>query len=116
METLERRAMATKNELYREGRQLQNDKKYDEAVSKYQAAVAEADKYALAFHALVQCFTELGRHEEAINAAKRIIELEPDDQFSYIAISRAYQRAGMIPEAEYAMMQGQQAAFRSPPR
>lgn len=105
--------MASKEDLYREGAQLKNDRKFEEAAAKFKESAALDDKFSLPLHAIVQCYTELGRHEEAIAYAKKIVELEPDDHFAYIALSRAYQRGGMIPEAEYAMMQGQQAQARA---
>ncbi|MFO0945509.1 MAG: hypothetical protein U1D30_06135 [Planctomycetota bacterium] len=108
--------MATKEELFKEGAKLKNEKKYDEAIVKLQESAAMDEKFTLPLHALVQCFTETNRHEESVNAAKKIVEIEPDDFMAYIALSRAYQRAGLIPEAEYAMMQGQQAQMRAQSR
>lgn len=105
--------MATKEELYREGKKLKDAKEFEPAIAKLKEAVALDPKFTMPMHALVQCYTETARHEEAIQLAKRIVEIEPDDQFSYIALSRAYQRGGLIPEAEYAMMQGQQAQMRA---
>ena len=40
--------------------------------------------------------------EKAVYHAKKVVELEPDDTFSYTALSVIYQRCGMIPEAEHA--------------
>ena len=105
--------MPTKGELYKEGVRLKDEKQFEEALAKLQEAAAQDEKETLPLHATVQCLTELGRHEEAIELAKKIITIEPDDQFSYIALSRAYQRYGMIPEAEYAMVQGQQVQQRA---
>lgn len=104
--------MPTNVEVYKEGVKLKDAKEYEAAIAKLKEAFAMDEKYTMPLHAIVQCLTELGRHEEAIATAKRITEIEPDDQFAYIALSRAYQRGGFIPEAEYAMMQGQQAQFR----
>lgn len=107
--------MSTTMELYRQGRQLQAEKKFEEALAKLQEAAAQDDKDTVILGALTQCLTSLDRHEEAIATAKRIVEIEPDDFFSYIALSRAYRDAKMIPEAEYAMLQGQQAQMRAKP-
>lgn len=103
----------TNVELYKEGVKLKEAKDYEGAVAKLSESIQLDPKYTLPYHAIVQCFTELGRHTEAIETAKKIVELEPNDQFSYIALSRAYVRDGKIPEAEYAMMQGQQAQMRA---
>ena len=105
--------MATADQLYKEGQALFNQKKYDEALAKYREA-HEADKDdVIPMHAMVQAYTELERHEEAIEMAKKLTEIEPDDHFAFIGLSRAYQRAGMIPEAEMAMAQGQQVQMRA---
>ena len=40
--------------------------------------------------------------EEAIYHAQKVVELEPEDTFSYTALSVIYQRCGRIPEAEEA--------------
>jgi Flp pilus assembly protein TadD len=45
----------------------------------------------------------LRRHDEAIQHALKVCELEPKDAFSFTALSVTYQRAGHIPEAEEAM-------------
>jgi tetratricopeptide (TPR) repeat protein len=105
--------MATFREVFREGRQLQANKEFDKAIEKLTEAAGLEEKTSTALQALAQCYTELGRHQEAIDTAKKAVEREPDDQFSYISLSRAYQRGGFIPEAEYAMAQGQQAAWRA---
>lgn len=101
--------MADAKELFLAGKKLKEAKQHAEAVEKLQECLAVDDKYVFALHAIVQSLTELGRHEEAIEHGKKIIELEPGDHFSYIALSRAYQRAGMIPEAEHYLMLGNQA-------
>jgi predicted Zn-dependent protease len=62
--------------------------------------------------AATQCYTELGMHMEAIETAKKAVEKEPEDQFPYISLSRAYQRGGFIPEAEYAMAKGNEVAYK----
>jgi len=105
--------MATFKDLFREGRQLQVNKDFEAAIEKLSAASELEEKTSTALQALAQCYTELGRHQDAIDAAKKAVEKEPNDQFSYISLSRAYQRGGFIPEAEYAMAQGQQAAWRA---
>lgn len=105
--------MATKIELYREGVKLKDAKEFAPAIEKFKEALALDEKFTMPLHAMVQCYTELGNHEEAIRVATQIVQIEPDDQFSYISLSRAYQRGGLIPEAEMAMMQGQQAQIRA---
>lgn len=105
--------MADAKELFLAGKKLKEEKKYEEAVEMLTACLAADEKFGLGLHAIVQCLTELGRHDEAIEYGRKLVDLEPNDNFSYIALSRAYQRAGMIPEAEHMMMMGHQVAARS---
>jgi tetratricopeptide (TPR) repeat protein len=105
--------MADAKELFLEGKKLKEKKEYEAAVSKLQECLAVDGQFVYALHAIVQCLTELGRHEEAIQFGKQLVEFQPDDNFSYIALSRAYQRAGMIPEAEHMMALGHQVAARA---
>ena len=100
-------------EMFRAGRQMQSDKKFEDALPKLREAAALEEGTTSALMAIAQCLTELGRHQEAIDTAKLAVEKEPNDQFPYIALSRAYQRGGFIPEAEYAMAQGQQMAWKA---
>ena len=60
-------------------------------------------------HALATCGVErlygrLGRIDEAVEHAQRVCELEPDDPFSFVALSLICQKAGLIAEAEEASM------------
>jgi Flp pilus assembly protein TadD len=48
-------------------------------------------------------YTKLKRHDEAIAHAQHVCQLEPNDAFSFTALSVTFQRAGKIPEAEEAM-------------
>jgi tetratricopeptide (TPR) repeat protein len=65
----------------------------DQAVAKLQAALAVNEKYALAHSALAVALQKMGQHEEALNHARRVAELEPMDPFSYTALSVTFQRA-----------------------
>ena len=74
---------------------------------------------ALAHTALAVVLQRLGRHEEAIQHAVRVTELEPHDPFSYTALSVTYQRAfagtnqmGYIRLAEDAMERSRQLSQR----
>jgi tetratricopeptide (TPR) repeat protein len=42
----------------------------------------------------------LGRHARAIEAGKKLCELTPDDVLAHTTLSRLYQAAGLIAEAE----------------
>lgn len=107
--------MATVDQLYDEAINLQQAGKLDEAIAKLESlAVAQPD-YALCHAALSVFYGKLERYDEAVEHAKRVCELEPDDPFSYMAMSLICQRAGRIPEAEQALgvaMEKQWAAQR----
>jgi Flp pilus assembly protein TadD len=68
-----------------------------------EAVIATDPDFALAHSALAAWCTRLERHQDAVRHARRVVELEPKDPFSYTALSVACMRAGMIPEAEDAL-------------
>jgi Flp pilus assembly protein TadD len=73
------------------------------AVAMLEAVVVDDPNFALAHSALAAWCTRLERHQDAVRHARRVVELEPKDPFSYTALSVACMRAGMIPEAEDAL-------------
>ncbi len=79
--------------LYDQADKLKDEGKLEEAVAKYEEALAADPGYSLAHSALAIICQKLGRHEEAINHARRVCELEPHDPFSFTALSVTYQRA-----------------------
>ncbi len=88
-------------------------------MAKLQEAIALDDAYALAHSALAVVLQRLGRHDQAIQHALRVAELEPSDPFSYTALSVTYQRAfagtnemGYIRLAEDAMERSRQLSQR----
>jgi Flp pilus assembly protein TadD len=95
--------MPTKEELYDQADKLKDSGDLEGAVGRLNELLAEHPDYALAHSALAVVYTRLRRHDEAIRHAQRVCELEPNDPFSYTAMSVTYQRAGKIPEAEDAM-------------
>ena len=95
--------MARQHELYDEADQLKEQGKLEEAVGKLNEAVGIDVDFALGHSALAVILGKLGRHADAVRHAQRVCELEPNDSFSFTALSVICQRAGMIPEAEDAM-------------
>ena len=107
--------MPTVDQRYDEAIELQQQGKLEEAVGKLSALIAEFPDYALGHSALSVFYGKLGRHDEAVEHAKKVCELEPDDSFSFMSMSLICQRAGRLPEAEEALgiaMQKQWAARR----
>ena len=95
--------MPTVDQRYDEAIELQQQGKLEEAMGKLTALLADQPDYALAHAALSVFSGKLGQHDEAVAHAKKVCELEPDDPFSFMALSLICQRAGRIPEAEKAM-------------
>ena len=95
--------MATVDQLYDEAIELQQAGKLDEAVGKLETLLVENADYALAHSALAVFYGKLDRADEAVEHARRVCELEPDDPFSYMAMSMICQRAGRTTEAEQAL-------------
>jgi Flp pilus assembly protein TadD len=95
--------MPTNEELYDEAEKLKDAGNLEEAVAKCQALLAQDPGYALAHSMLAVVYTRLRRHEEAVQHAQKVCQLEPNDPFSFTALSVTCQRAGKIPEAEDAM-------------
>ena len=92
--------MPTKEELYDEGIDLFGDGKVDDAIAKYREALALDASYVDAWHGLAMAYNDAGRHAEAIEAGKKLCELTPDDVLAHTSLSRFYQAADRIAEAE----------------
>lgn len=102
--------MPTPHELYDEADRLKDDGKFPEAAEKLEELVKMDPTFALAHSALGVVLGKLGRHEEAIEHAQQVCQLEPEEPFSYTALSVICQRAfagtgnhGYIQMAEDAM-------------
>jgi len=95
--------MPTPEEIYNEAEKLKDEGKLEEAIQKLNDLLAETADYALAHSALAVLYGKLGQHDKAIEHGLKVCELEPNDSFSFTAMSVTYQRAGRIPEAEDAM-------------
>jgi Tfp pilus assembly protein PilF len=95
--------MPTNEELYSEAERLKDSGDLEGAAKKLEDLLAQDPQFALAHSALAVICGRLRRHDEAIQHALKVCELEPKDAFSFTALSVTYQRAGHIPEAEEAM-------------
>lgn len=95
--------MPTNEELYSEAEKLKDAGKIEEAVAALERLVEQDPSYALAHSALAVLCGRLKRHDDAIRHGLKVCELEPNEPFSFTAMSVTFQRAGKIPEAEEAM-------------
>ena len=94
--------MATPNELYDQALDLRDRGEKPAAIAVLEQAVADDPAFAIGHGMLAKLYADLAETEEAIDHARKVVELEPDDTFSYTALSVIYQRCGKIPEAEQA--------------
>lgn len=85
--------MATPQDIYNEADRLKEEGKLDEAIAKLQEALVLDERFALAHSALAVLYGKMGQHEDAIRHAQKVCELEPEDAFSFTALSVTYQRA-----------------------
>lgn len=92
--------MATKEELFDRAIDAVADGDLEAAVTAYREALAVDPDYADALEGLSMALADLERFEEAIAAAVRVAELQPDEILSYTNVSRIYQKAGDVPRAE----------------
>jgi len=72
----------------------------DEAIAKYREAIAMAPDFADAWEGLSMALADKELWEQALEAAKKVAELTPGEQLAFTNVSRIYQRAGNVPEAE----------------
>ncbi len=101
--------MPTSVELYDEAIELQQRGDLDGAVQKLVGLVQSDPDYALAHAALSVFYSRQEKHDEAIQQGQKVCELEPDDPFSFMALSLICQKAGRIPEAEKALMEARRS-------
>jgi Flp pilus assembly protein TadD len=92
-----------REDAYAAAEKLKSEGRLDEAVRALEAVVVEHPDYALAHSAIAAWCTRLERHSDAVAHARKVVELEPRDPFSYTALSVACMRAGRIQEAEDAL-------------
>jgi tetratricopeptide (TPR) repeat protein len=78
------------------------DGKLPEAIAEYTRALELDPKFSDALHGLAQAYHAQQDFDRTIETARRILALDPDDILAWTTISRAYQRKGMVPEAEEA--------------
>jgi len=101
--------MPTKEEMYDEAIAIQQKGNLDEAVGKLLELLDAHPDYALAHAALSVFYSKLEKHDEAIEHGQKVCDLEPEDPFSFVAMSLVCQKAGRLREAEEALMQARTA-------
>ncbi len=87
-------------DLYYSALDLMADGNLDQAVACYKESLQADPTFTEAMHGLARALQDLQRFDEAIEVAKRISEIDPDDVLAHTSLSVLYQKKGMIPEAE----------------
>lgn len=85
--------MADPHALYDEAEKLKDEGKHQEAIAKYLEILGGDDAFTLAHLALAVVYGKVGDHENAVKHGERACQLEPNDPFSFTAMSVTYQRA-----------------------
>ena len=80
-------------DLYAEGRPR-------EAIEQYKKAIELDAAFTDAMHGLARAYQDLNQLDEAIEVAKQISAVDPDDILAHTSLSILYQKKGMVPEAE----------------
>ncbi len=94
--------MPTADQLYDQAVDLRDGGDKPGAITKLEEAVAIDPDFTIGHGMLAKLYADIAESDKAIMHAKKVVELEPDDTFSYTALSVIYQRCGKIPEAEHA--------------
>jgi tetratricopeptide (TPR) repeat protein len=79
---------------------LMGDGHAEKAIAAYRESLAADPTFTEAMHGLARALQDLDRYDEAIDVAKRIAEIDPDDVLAHTSLSVLYMKKGMIPEAE----------------
>ena len=79
--------------------------KHDEAIAEYERCLTLDPTHSEALHGLARAYQDVNRLDDSIAISKRLIAADPDDVLAHTSLSIAYQKKGMIPEAEAAANQ-----------
>jgi tetratricopeptide (TPR) repeat protein len=90
----------TPESLVTDARQLDLDGEQDAAIALYRQALRADETLSIAWNGLSMALARKGDLEAAVEAAEKLIELEPDDPLSHTNLSRILMQKGLIPEAE----------------
>jgi Flp pilus assembly protein TadD len=101
--------MRSSDAIYDQAIEIQQKGDMEGAIAKLRELLQQDPDFPLAHSALSVFYSKLEQYDEAIEHARRVCELEPEDPFSFVAMSLLCQKAGRIAEAERALMQARQA-------
>jgi len=87
-------------DVYYSALDLMAEGQLEKAVAGYRESINIDPTFTEAMHGLARALQDLERFDEAIEVAKKIAEIDPDDVLAHTSLSVLYQKKGMIPEAE----------------
>ncbi|MEM9703987.1 MAG: tetratricopeptide repeat protein [Planctomycetota bacterium] len=105
-------AAANPNQMLREANKQKAAGDLEGAVETLEKMIELAPQHVAARVAISTYLERLGRKDEALEHAKKVPELEPEDAFSFTHLSVICQRCGLIPEAEDAMAKARMIQMR----
>jgi tetratricopeptide (TPR) repeat protein len=76
------------------------DGRDEQAIDEYRQSIAADPAFTDALHGLSRALQNLNRFDEAIEVARQISAVDPDDVLAHTSLSILYQKKGMVPEAE----------------
>ena len=79
--------------LEKEADALKADGKNDEAIAKLTEALALDDQFVRGHMGLSVLYHLVGDYAKSCHHAEQVVEIEPEDQFNWSALSVTYQRA-----------------------
>jgi len=97
--------MPDADQLYDEAIELKESGELEAAIAKLEALLEQEPDFMLAHAGLSVFYGTSQQHEKAVEHARKVCELDPDDPFSYVALSMICQKADQKTEAEMAMQQ-----------
>lgn len=80
-------------EIEKEVDQLKADGKLPEAIEKMKQALAIDDNFARGHLTISVLYGKVEEHLKSVEHAERVVELEPNEKFNYVALSETYRRA-----------------------
>ena len=87
-------------DLYYSALDLMAEGQLEPALTLYRESLEADPTFTEALHGLARALKDLERFDEAIEVAKKIAEIDPEDVLAHTSLSVLYQKKGMIPEAE----------------
>jgi len=93
-------AVSEARALYKQAFQAFVQGRVEEAVAGYRQALSVDPALAIAWNGLAMALAQQGDLDGAIDAGRRLVELEPDEPLGHTSLSIFYQRKGLIREAE----------------